>query len=707
MNRRFTLILNLGLLLLASTLPAVAQDFKIDNGSEIIPGPPTPQDQPAWLSSMKAWRDTNKARMKYDGSLYARPELAWARRSFIQPQMMVEDRYFYDPVARKYTVDRYLDDLDKRYGGIDSVLIWPVYPNVGIDNRNQHDLLHDLPGGLDGVKSMIADFHRRGVRVLFPMMPWEAGARLEDVPFKDAVTRDFARAGIDGANGDTMGGIPKEFLDAADARHHPLAFEPECGQIPLDVIQWDAMNWGYWPRPQVPPVDRYKWIEPRHMTNVCNRWARDHADDLQVAFFNGDGFESWENVWGIWIGMTPRDAEALRRVSTVERAVADFLVSPDWEPHTPTLQTAVYASKFSLAGRTVWLFANRWNRPVTDAQVTVPHADGTRYYDIWNGQPLAAQITGTSATLTFPIEPNGFGALLATRDPAPDFLAPLLARMARLSQTPLASLSNKWTPLPQQIVPIPPTAPAASTTDGMTLIPATDFHFIVHGVEIETSDGVDVQYPWEATPALKHDHIVPIKSFLIDKFPITNAQFKKFLDATSYHPADDHNFLKDWTAGNFPAGWANKPVTWVSIEDARAYAAWAGKRLPHEWEWQYAAQGADARLYPWGADPNPKAIPTPESGHDLRAPTNVDAFPQGASPFGVMDLVGNVWQWTDEFRDDHTRAAIVRGGGYYRPSGSQWYFPRNTTLDQHGKYLLMCPGKDRAGTLGFRCVRDL
>jgi iron(II)-dependent oxidoreductase len=86
-----------------------------------------------------------------------------------------------------------------------------------------------------------------------------------------------------------------------------------------------------------------------------------------------------------------------------------------------------------------------------------------------------------------------------------------------------------------------------------------------------------------------------MKSFYIDRYPVTNADFKKFLDATQYHPRDDHNFLKDWRNGTYPDGWANKPVTWVSLEDARAYAAWAGKRLPHEWEWQYAAQGTDGR----------------------------------------------------------------------------------------------------------------
>ena len=74
------------------------------------------------------------------------------------------------------------------------------------------------------------------------------------------------------------------------------------------------------------------------------------------------------------------------------------------------------------------------------------------------------------------------------------------------------------------------------------------------------------------------------------------------------------NFLRDWKNGNYPEGWDNKPVTWVSLEDARAYATWAGKRLPHEWEWQYAAQGTDGRLYPWGNEWNASAVPVPGQG---------------------------------------------------------------------------------------------
>lgn len=90
----------------------------------------------------------------------------------------------------------------------------------------------------------------------------------------------------------------------------------------------------------------------------------------------------------------------------------------------------------------------------------------------------------------------------------------------------------------------------------------------------------------------------------------------------------------------------------------------------------------------------------------MRGPDDVDAHPSGASPFGVMDMVGNVWQWTDEFTDEHTRSGILRGGSYYQPQGSLWYFPQAYRNDEHGKLLLMAPSKDRAGTLGFRCVQD-
>jgi len=280
--------------------------------------------------------------------------------------------------------------------------------------------------------------------------------------------------------------------------------------------------------------------------------------------------------------------------------------------------------------------------------------------------------------------------------------------MRALSEKPLSSFSHEWTPLPQQLVPITKTKPAIETPPGMSQIPPADFLFRVNGIEIEgtNDEGVDVQYPGEASARRYHETKLHIPTFWIDTYPVTNAEFKHFLDATHYHPADDHNFLKAWKAGTYPSGWDDKPVTWVSLEDARAYANWAHKRLPHEWEWQYAAQGTDNREYPWGNQWVAANAPAPDSGRTMQPADDVHAHPAGASPFGVQDLVGNVWQWTDEWTDEHTRAAILRGGSHYQPSGSRWYFPQAYKLSQHGKYLLMAPSIDRSGSIGFRCAMD-
>ena len=119
---------------------------------------------------------------------------------------------------------------------------------------------------------------------------------------------------------------------------------------------------------------------------------------------------------------------------------------------------------------------------------------------------------------------------------------------------------------------------------------------------------------------------------------------------------------------------------------------------------EYCAHLRTKRLCP--AD-NTTLAPTPDKSRSMLPPSDVDAHPQGASPFGVMDMVGNVWQWTDEYLDDHTAGAIIRGGSHYQPQGSMWYFPQAYKNDQHGKLLMMAPGYDRSGVIGFRCVEDV
>jgi formylglycine-generating enzyme required for sulfatase activity len=712
----------LGTLAAAIVLSATAQDTQYPPHEQQIPAPACmafhnawegfPSNCPPlihqhWLEDLEHWRVERKIRIALDPTRYESPTLRWTQSSFIQPQMMVHDRYFYDPLAGRYTVDRYLDDLEKRYGGIDAVLIWSTYPNMGIDDRNQLEMVQSMPGGVEGVRQMVADFHKRGVRVLFPMMMWDQGTHEPSQPWPDAIAALMKQINADGINGDTQDGVPLGFSLAAERIGHPLAFQPEGG--PSDeALGWNVMTWGQYTFPFVPMVDRYKWLETRHMINISDRWAKDKTGDLQFAFFNGVGWESWENIWGIWNGITPRDAEATRRVATIERAVAPFLISKEWEPLYPTRNYGVFSSRWPRGRDTVWTIVSRVSYDIDGPQIDVPSAPGMRYFDLYHGVELKPETVGSLTSLSFAIEGNGFGAILATPGEPGESIKALMQRIATMTREPLESFSHGWTVLPQKMVDTPPTTAASEPPSGMVRIQGGDFMFKVRGTEIEGSadPGVDVQYAWEDSPRRFHEHAMQVKPFFIDKFPVTNAQFKQFLDATHYAPGDGQNFLRDWKDGAYPQGWDNRPVTWVSLEDARAYAKWAGKRLPHEWEWQFAAQGTDGRLFPWGDVWDPTAVPEPDDGRTMRGPDPVDAHPRGTSPYGVMDLVGNVWQWTDEFVDEHTRAAIVRGGEYYHPQGSIWYFPTAHRNDEHSKVLLMAPSYDRSGGVGFRCVRD-
>jgi formylglycine-generating enzyme required for sulfatase activity len=140
------------------------------------------------------------------------------------------------------------------------------------------------------------------------------------------------------------------------------------------------------------------------------------------------------------------------------------------------------------------------------------------------------------------------------------------------------------------------------------------------------------------------------------------------------------------------------------MDEARAYCTALGKRLPREEEWQFAATGGVSdQPYPWGySAANASTTPAQITGTVFTGPDFVGRYPVGASPFGVLDLIGNVWQMTDEYQDNHTRSVILKGGANYRPSSSMWYFPMvdgncvsghcgMTTNLIHNKYFLMNP----------------
>lgn len=135
------------------------------------------------------------------------------------------------------------------------------------------------------------------------------------------------------------------------------------------------------------------------------------------------------------------------------------------------------------------------------------------------------------------------------------------------------------------------------------------------------------------------EHKATVGAYRIDKYLVTNAQYARFVAAAGYRPP------LHWEKGRIPPGIETHPVTMVSWYDATNYAAWAGKRLPTEAEWEKAARGTDGRRWPWGNEMDVKRLNT---YYSVRSTTDVRQYSVGASPYGVFDMAGNVSQWIND-----------------------------------------------------------
>ncbi|MGF6884927.1 formylglycine-generating enzyme required for sulfatase activity [Nocardia sp. GAS34] len=128
-----------------------------------------------------------------------------------------------------------------------------------------------------------------------------------------------------------------------------------------------------------------------------------------------------------------------------------------------------------------------------------------------------------------------------------------------------------------------------------------------------------------------------VPGFWIDTYPTTNADYARFIAATGHTPP------QHWQDGRVPPGTADHPVVWVTHADAAAYANWAGKRLPTSLQWEKAARGSRGNTWPWGNSATPRKANVRGSGPSTT--TAVDEYKSGASPYGIYDMCGNVWEW--------------------------------------------------------------
>jgi formylglycine-generating enzyme required for sulfatase activity len=704
--------------------------------------PATPERRRAAQEVAKAESAAGKG---LDLSLYGRPDLKWAARDFACCFAFMYDSRFYDLARQEYRADAFLDELDRQFGGADSVVLWHAYPRIGVDDRNQFDFYRDMPGGLAGLKKVVDAFHRRGVKAFIDYNPWDTGTRREGVSDAAALARMVRAIGADGIFLDTMTAAPKTLRSAVDAARKGVIFEPE-GSPPVEQLSDCSASWAQWfPAFPEPGLLRLKWIEPRHMQHQIRRWDRSHAEEIETAFFNGSGMLLWENIFGSWNPWNAADRALWRQAVPILRAFAGELASENQQPFYPTLIDGVYANLWTGRDAAICLLVNRTGKETTGPTLRVPpEMKGARVFDLWRRKELPVAVDGTiSMTL------GRLGAVAFARDQAglqrvEAFFAGAEARATdvpkaeRLKAEIADSFSFQFSvfsfqtggagvPARQNIPddwmaakphdprPVERTPPAdpSKPPEGMVYVPGGMVRMRLQHERRECGCYPDPGTPPErqayftfGTPfneTIAHDYTVRVAPFFMDEALVTNADFEAFLKATGYRPKEPRNFLKHWPGGKCPENLRDHPVVYVSLEDARAYARWAGKRLPTEAEWQLAAQRQDGRKWPWG-----DTFDAARCNGSGPGTTPVRAYPQGRSPFGCFDMAGNVWQWTESERDDgHTRYVMIRGGSYFDAKGSLWYVHGGAQpLDRHTKFLLLSPGLDRCATIGFRCVRD-
>jgi len=631
--------------------------------AKIFAAPDDPADWPAWRDRMHAWREDARTRHAYDGAAYERPRARWASRCFTVAQVWLWDELLYSFEEHRFTPERFVEDARERFGGLDAVVLWHAYPVIGIDDRNQWDHYRDVPG----ITQLVEDLHDLGLHVFVDYNPWDTGTRRgeDDVTELAELVRDLQ---ADGVFLDTLKKADPELVDSLERARPGIVLEGES-KLAVERIVDHNSSWAqFFADSPVPGVLRAHWYERRHMQHHIRRWHRDHSEELQSAWLNGVGVMVWEVVFGVWVGWNARDAATVRRMVTVQRAAADLLLDGEWTPLaeiSPEAHSAgIYASTFARDGVTLWALVNRgdtdWAGPLPTGGTAPDHT----VLDLFGPG---------DGTVTVPARSIGAALVLAPGVTEPDWLPGLRERLAKMRFDDNARFPHRPARRLSPAVPAP-VRPGRAPGDAV-VVPAGEYVLTVRHRARETGmyQGAPYVDEWKPLVPRLHDARTLQRDGRLDLpvavggTEVTNAEFANFLAATGYRPAVAHRFLAHFDGARPPAGREDEPVTFVDLDDARAYCAWRGGRLPSEDEWQLAA----------------------ESGLRRAAP--------------------EVWNWTEsEHSDGRTRFAMLKGGSAYRCEGSEWYFDGGVREPEFAAKLLVPGlGLSRSSSIGFRCAWTL
>ena len=693
---------------------------------------------------------------KFDDHLYQREDLKWVRKAYLMLLQFAWDHNYYDQERQKFTFYESLLAWDKLIGGVDIYAIWPTWPRLGLDQRNQWDMYRELPGGLDELKKQVAFAHQKGKKYFISYNPWDASTRPEEhLKAMEELLRELQ---ADGVILDTRGESSHEFQEMADRVKPGIIMYSEGMAVPLNlpgIVTGRVHDALYLP----PPLNLNKFIKPENaIFRVIQLGEGRFRREASVAFFNGYGSEI-NTMRPSRPETIEEDLRHLGRTLKILRENHSAFISPSWVPLYPVLIDGVWANCWPTDRKIIFTVFSLKPEGYQGPLIPVKDSTGYHFVSLWRHEELKPEEIGDRLYLPVELEAFSYHHLDTRLEGSVDCVAvlPEIIKASRyrdkiavkLAQKPAGGLlvvtpgnpsyesqnvvfpasdiefslwekfrgkgekiviqlfspagellDEKVISLPlalPRLVTRPRTTPLSDRApEGMVEIPAGEYAFTTIG----NPDDANPVIPY---PEKAEGEKFMMPRFFMDRYPVTNAQYEVFLKKTGYRPKDPTNFLKHWKNGKPPRGQENHPVVWVSLKDAEAYARWAGKRLPTEVEWQYAAQGQDGRLYPWGNELDPTRC-----NHKTGQTTAVDAHPNGASPFGVEDLVGNVWQLTADVYDNGVYSYVmIKGGSYYSPEGSIWY-PKSgpLQLNRQQTLLLISPGLDRNATVGFRCVKD-
>ncbi len=684
----------------------------------------------------------------FDNTLFNRKDLDWIRHSYVVTIQYAWDHNYYDMRDGKYHFAQFLNLGKKFFGGYDVFCIWPTWPTLGLDQRNQWDLYNDLPGGLKKMHELSEYAKKQGTKFFISFNPWDKSTRKED--FYEGISKMIRGTDADGVVLDTYGSSSKRLQNAADSVKPGVIMYSEGMAVPKDmpgIVAGRVHDAIYMP----PPLNLNKFIKPQFaIFRVCQLSEGRIHREIAISFFNGYGTEVNTMAPGR-PGWMDEEYSYLGKTTMLLRENSSAFLTENWTPLLPTLTDSVWVNKWPLKSKTVYSIFSLKPEGNDGPLFESSPEKGFHFVDLWHHEEIEPDTVDGKTYL--PASVKSFNrSWLGTRREGnvdcvaklPDLLkinligdvlsfeadegdsilvwagAPsyqsfskkyyvkkssikLMREFGRYEGKFTIQLFSKGELLDERIAELKPgtarliskvvpTTKAGKTPEGMVEIPAGRFVYRI------TQGDQFIPYPF-----VPDSQVIIMKKYYIDKYPVTNAEFKKFLVASHYKPKDKKNFLKNWVNGNYPEGEGNYPVVYVSRKDAQAYAEWAGKRLPTEIEWQYAGQGNDTLSWPWGHDFD-SAMCNDASGRL----TPVDAFPQGKSKSGVEDMVGNVWQLTNDVYDDGSYyMEMIRGGSYYDPTSSWWYVKGGPQPLNHRQILLMVsPGFDRNATVGFRCVKD-